>query len=48
MHMEKLFFDTFVEERDRVWLATHHLHGETYHWWTDIRDNPNTDLLAIT
>nr|CAD1821731.1 unnamed protein product [Ananas comosus var. bracteatus] len=32
MHMEKLFRDTFVEERDRVWLATHHLDGEAYRW----------------
>nr|CAD1818059.1 unnamed protein product [Ananas comosus var. bracteatus] len=48
MHMEKLFYDTFVEERDRVWLATHHLVGEAYLWWLDIRDNPNTDLSAIS
>ena len=33
MHMEKLFRDTFVEERDRVWLATHHLDGDAYQWW---------------
>nr|CAD1835635.1 unnamed protein product [Ananas comosus var. bracteatus] len=32
MHMEKLFRDTFVEERDRVWLATHTLDGEAYRW----------------
>nr|CAD1827446.1 unnamed protein product [Ananas comosus var. bracteatus] len=48
MHMEKLFHDTFVEERDRVWLATHHLDGEAYYWWLDIQDNPDTDLSAIT
>nr|CAD1843945.1 unnamed protein product [Ananas comosus var. bracteatus] len=48
MHMEKLFRDTFVEERDRVWLATHFLDGEAYRWWLDIQDNPNTDLAAIT
>nr|CAD1820423.1 unnamed protein product [Ananas comosus var. bracteatus] len=48
MHMEKLFRDTFVEERDRVWLATHHLDGEAYSWWLDIQDNPNTDLAAIS
>nr|CAD1837517.1 unnamed protein product [Ananas comosus var. bracteatus] len=40
MHMEKLFRDTFVEERDRVWLATHFLDGEAYRWWLDIQDNP--------
>nr|CAD1837519.1 unnamed protein product [Ananas comosus var. bracteatus] len=48
MHMEKLFRDTFVEERDRVWLATHHLDGEAYSWWLGIQDNPNTDLVAIS
>nr|CAD1820658.1 unnamed protein product [Ananas comosus var. bracteatus] len=48
MHMEKLFRDTFVEERDRVWLATHHLNGEAYRWWLDLQDNPNTDLAAIS
>nr|CAD1842613.1 unnamed protein product [Ananas comosus var. bracteatus] len=48
MHMEKLFRDTFVEERDRVWLATHHLDGEAYRWWLDLQENPNTDLAAIT
>nr|CAD1838538.1 unnamed protein product [Ananas comosus var. bracteatus] len=48
MHMEKLFRDTFVEERDRVWLATHFLDGEAYRWWLDIQDNPNTDLAAIS
>nr|CAD1821757.1 unnamed protein product [Ananas comosus var. bracteatus] len=48
MHMEKLFHDTFVEERDRVWLTTHHLDGEAYRGWMDIRDNPNMDLSAIT
>nr|CAD1817156.1 unnamed protein product [Ananas comosus var. bracteatus] len=48
MHMEKLFYDTFVEERDRVWLATHHLDGEAYRWWLDIWDNPNMDLSAIS
>ncbi|XP_020082207.1 uncharacterized protein LOC109705837 [Ananas comosus] len=32
MHMEKLFYDTFVEERYRVWFATHHLDGEAYRW----------------
>ena len=46
--MEKLFRDTFVEERDRVWLATHHLDGEAYRWWMDIQDDPCTDLTAIT
>nr|CAD1842414.1 unnamed protein product [Ananas comosus var. bracteatus] len=40
MHMEKLFRDTFVKERDRVWLATHFLDGEAYRWWLDIQDNP--------
>nr|CAD1821800.1 unnamed protein product [Ananas comosus var. bracteatus] len=40
MHMEKLFRDTFVEERDRVWLATHFLDSEAYRWWLDIQDNP--------
>nr|CAD1817234.1 unnamed protein product [Ananas comosus var. bracteatus] len=48
IHMEKLFRDTFVEERDRVWLATHHLDGEAYSWWVGIQDNPNTDLAAIS
>nr|CAD1818570.1 unnamed protein product [Ananas comosus var. bracteatus] len=48
MHMEKLFRDTFVEERDRVWLATHHLDGEAYRWWLDFQDHPSTDLAAIT
>nr|CAD1817874.1 unnamed protein product [Ananas comosus var. bracteatus] len=48
MYMEKLFYDTFVDERDRVWLVTHHLVGEAYLWWLDIRDNPNTDLSAIS
>nr|CAD1821713.1 unnamed protein product [Ananas comosus var. bracteatus] len=48
MHMEKLFRDTFVEERDRVWLATHHLDSEAYRWWLDIQDNPSTDLTAIS
>nr|CAD1832742.1 unnamed protein product [Ananas comosus var. bracteatus] len=48
MHMEKLFRDTFVEERDRVWLATHHLDGEAYSWWVGIQDNPNTNLAAIS
>nr|CAD1821668.1 unnamed protein product [Ananas comosus var. bracteatus] len=48
MHMEKLFRDTFVEERDRVWLATHHLDGEAYSWWVGIQDNPDTDLAAIS
>nr|CAD1829902.1 unnamed protein product [Ananas comosus var. bracteatus] len=46
--MEKLFRDTFIEERDRVWLATHHLDGEAYRWWMDIQDDPHTDLTAIT
>nr|CAD1827334.1 unnamed protein product [Ananas comosus var. bracteatus] len=48
IHMEKLFRDTFVEERDRVWLATHHLDGEAYSWWVGIQDNPDTDLAAIS
>nr|CAD1832646.1 unnamed protein product [Ananas comosus var. bracteatus] len=48
MHMEKLFRDTFVEERDRVWLATHHLNGEAYHWWLDLQENPSIDLAAIS
>nr|CAD1825891.1 unnamed protein product [Ananas comosus var. bracteatus] len=48
MHMEKLFRDTFAEERDRVWLATHHLDGEAYSWWVGIQDNPNTDVAAIS
>nr|CAD1822945.1 unnamed protein product [Ananas comosus var. bracteatus] len=48
MHMEKLFRDTFVEKRDRVWLATHHLDGEAYRWWLDLQENPSTDLAAIT
>nr|CAD1821723.1 unnamed protein product [Ananas comosus var. bracteatus] len=48
MHMEKLFRDTFVEERNRVWLATHHLDGEAYRWWLDIQENPSTDLAAIS
>nr|CAD1830343.1 unnamed protein product [Ananas comosus var. bracteatus] len=48
MHMEQLFRDTFVEERDRVWLATHHLDGEAYRWWLDIQDNPSMDLVAIS
>ncbi|XP_020097144.1 uncharacterized protein LOC109716223 [Ananas comosus] len=48
MHMEKLFHNTFVEERDRVWFATHHLNGEAYRWWTDIREDPHADLAAIT
>nr|CAD1820659.1 unnamed protein product [Ananas comosus var. bracteatus] len=48
MHMENLFRDTFVEERDRVWLATHHLDGEAYRWWFDFQEHPNTDLAAIT
>nr|CAD1821744.1 unnamed protein product [Ananas comosus var. bracteatus] len=48
MHMEKLFRDTFVEERDRVWLATHHLDGEAYRWWLDLQENPSTDLAAIS
>nr|CAD1834978.1 unnamed protein product [Ananas comosus var. bracteatus] len=48
MHMEKLFRDTFVEERDRVWLATHHLDGEAYRWWLDLQENPSTDLATIT
>nr|CAD1838552.1 unnamed protein product [Ananas comosus var. bracteatus] len=48
MHMEKLFRDTFVEERDRVWLATHFLDGEAYRWWLDIQDNPNSYLAAIS
>ncbi|XP_020108447.1 uncharacterized protein LOC109724143 [Ananas comosus] len=46
--MEKLFHDTFVEERNRVWLATHHLDSEVYRWWIDIRDDPRTDWAAIT
>ncbi|XP_020081007.1 uncharacterized protein LOC109704653 [Ananas comosus] len=46
--MEKLFRDTFVEERDRVCLATHFLDGEACRWWLDILDNPNTDLAAIS
>ncbi|EKG08920.1 Retrotransposon gag protein, partial [Macrophomina phaseolina MS6] len=46
--MEKLFRDTFVEERDRVWLATHHLDGEAYRWWLDFQEHPSTDLAAIT
>nr|CAD1839628.1 unnamed protein product [Ananas comosus var. bracteatus] len=41
MHMEKHFRDTFVEERDRVWLATHHLDGEAYRWWLDLQENPH-------
>jgi len=48
MHMEKLFYDTFVEERYRVWFTTHHLDGEAYRWWVDIRKDPDTDLSAIT
>nr|CAD1820576.1 unnamed protein product [Ananas comosus var. bracteatus] len=48
MHMEKLFRDTFVEERDRVWLATHHLDGEAYRWWLDLQENPSIDLAAIS
>nr|CAD1822933.1 unnamed protein product [Ananas comosus var. bracteatus] len=48
MHMEKLFRDTFVEERDRVWLATHHLDGEAYRWWLDLQENPSTDLASIS
>nr|CAD1825871.1 unnamed protein product [Ananas comosus var. bracteatus] len=48
MHTEKLFHDTFVEERDRVWLAPHHLEGEAYIWWLGIQDNPNTDLAIIS
>nr|CAD1822995.1 unnamed protein product [Ananas comosus var. bracteatus] len=48
MHMEKLFRDTFMEERDQVWLATHHLDGEAYRWWLDLQENPSTDLAAIT
>nr|CAD1837154.1 unnamed protein product [Ananas comosus var. bracteatus] len=48
MHMEKLFRDTFVEERDRVWLVTHHLDGEAYRWWLDLQENPSTDLAAIS
>ncbi|XP_020084910.1 uncharacterized protein LOC109707788 [Ananas comosus] len=48
MHMEKLFYDTFVEERYRVWFATHHLDGEAYRWWVDIREDPRADLSAIT
>nr|CAD1837673.1 unnamed protein product [Ananas comosus var. bracteatus] len=48
MHMEKLFRDTFVEERDRVWLATHHLDGEAYRWWLDFQEHPSTDLASIT
>ncbi|XP_020094888.1 uncharacterized protein LOC109714600 [Ananas comosus] len=48
MHIEKLFRDTFLEERDRVWLATHHLDGEAHRWWLDIQDNPSTDLTAIS
>nr|CAD1831736.1 unnamed protein product [Ananas comosus var. bracteatus] len=48
MHMEKLFRDTFVEERDRVWLATHHLDGEAYRWWLDLQENPSTDMAVIT
>nr|CAD1829449.1 unnamed protein product [Ananas comosus var. bracteatus] len=48
MHMEKLFCDTFVEERDRVWLATHRLDGEAYCWWLGLQENPNTNLVAIT
>nr|CAD1821858.1 unnamed protein product [Ananas comosus var. bracteatus] len=48
MHMEKLFRDTFVEERDRVWLATHHMDGEAYRWWLDLQEHPSTDLAAIT
>nr|CAD1820574.1 unnamed protein product [Ananas comosus var. bracteatus] len=48
MHMEKLFRDTFVEERDRVWLATHHLDGEAYRWWLDLQENPSTYLATIT
>nr|CAD1825832.1 unnamed protein product [Ananas comosus var. bracteatus] len=31
----------FFEEQDRVWLATHHLDGEAYYWWIDIRDDPH-------
>nr|CAD1843950.1 unnamed protein product [Ananas comosus var. bracteatus] len=40
MYIEKLFRDTFVKERDRVWLATHHLDGEVYRCWLDIQENP--------
>ncbi|XP_020089304.1 uncharacterized protein LOC109710883 [Ananas comosus] len=48
MHMEKLFYDTFVEERYWVWFATHHLDGEAYRWWVDIREDPRADLSTIT
>nr|CAD1833014.1 unnamed protein product [Ananas comosus var. bracteatus] len=48
MHIEKLFRDTLVEERDQVWLATHHLDGEAYRWWLDLQENPSTDLAAIS
>ncbi|XP_020082388.1 uncharacterized protein LOC109705985 [Ananas comosus] len=46
--MEKLFYDTFVEERYRVWFATHHLDCEAYRWWVDICEDPRVDLPAIT
>ncbi|XP_020090413.1 uncharacterized protein LOC109711674 [Ananas comosus] len=46
--MEKLFYDTFVEERYRVWFATHCLDGEAYKWWLDIREDPCVDLSSIT
>ncbi|XP_020113807.1 uncharacterized protein LOC109727973 [Ananas comosus] len=46
--MEKLFYDTFVEEQYRVWFATHHLDGEAYKWWLDIRKDPCVDLSSIT
>lgn len=31
-----------MEEQDKD------LDGETYQWWADIHDDPNTDLVAIT
>nr|CAD1831596.1 unnamed protein product [Ananas comosus var. bracteatus] len=36
------------EERDRVWLATHHLDGEAYRRWLDLQENPSIDLAAIS
>nr|CAD1839620.1 unnamed protein product [Ananas comosus var. bracteatus] len=48
MHMEKLFRDTFMEERDRIWLTTHHLDSEAYCWWLDLQENSSTDLAAIS
>lgn len=31
-----------------MWLATHHLECEAYQWWINIRDDPDTDMAAMS